>query len=565
MSDIAHRLINSALIKNRVFLYCKFWLDQILHPNKFIFQGKKITPTDPDQLPGTERKHILFPTIYHLDRGLAWQTSIAKACAVRGHQVTFMPLDFEFPRKNTLYYDVYDGRYASAYQNLYNRTLLNNLRLPSKPYSVYGSTASFAQYRDQVSKLTYKECLAYTYHDLPLGDMTYNSVMHYYRRGGATFTQEEIEGYRDYLAIGMILTDTLEHALDELQPDIIFTLNGSFIDSRIQLALATKRNIRVVTFEAGFMLNSIVIAENEPTITYPMQKYLPREYATYRLSQSQQQTLDSYLTERSLGQNCVLDYYGKPVFDHAAIRKEIGIEPNVIPDVLFTNLQWDSTQLNSDIAFKNQVNWILHTINLYKSLPSRTLVIRIHPAEVNPPAIESKEKILDTIIEHYPELPPNVHIIPPESKISSYPLSDLANLVLVYASTVGLESAIMGKRVLVAGRSHYRRAGFTANITSIDQYASYVHNPDSIPFDQMYVSEARKYAYFFFFGYMIPLSSVVKERTTTEGGELTAFNYHDEAELKKGKHSDLDFIIQMIFGAKSYTDRFTDMMSKKYE
>jgi hypothetical protein len=554
MNPITKKIVNTPVVKNRLFLYAKFWLDSLVNKQKLIFQGRYINRIAEKLDAGNNKKTILCPTLYFLDRGLAWQVTIAKALELRGHDVIFMPLDIHFPRKNALYYDVYDGRYANDFFNLHTETLLKSFNMNIKGYSQFGSAANFKEYRKSVAKFSFSECKSFIYHDLPIGKMAFNSVMHFYRRGGTAFSDEEVEGYKDFLAIGMILYHTLSKVLDEIKTDVILTINGSFLDSQIQMALAKSRGIRVVTFETGFMLNSIVLAINEPTTIWPMIKYLPKEYNTYQLTADQNKTLDDYLTQRSLGQNCVLDYWGKPVFDHKVIRKEIGLDPDISPDVLFTNLQWDSTQIDCDIAFDSQVDWILETIENYKNHPERTLVIRVHPAEVTPIEIESKEKISDTIAKAYPQLPSNIFVIPAESKISSYPLTDVSNSVLVYASTTGLEAAIMGKTVLLAGKGHYRGQGFVQDVESKEQYFKLLDNLTSLTPSKETVNLARKYAYFFFFEFMIPFN-LVKERTISDGGEMTAFNFKSESELLPSKNSSLDFIIDLILDKTSYYER----------
>ena len=48
--------------------------------------------------------------------------------------------------------------------------------------------------------------------------------------------------------------------------------------------------------------------------------------------------------------------------------------------------------------------------------------------------------------------------------MSSYALIDAADAVLVYASTTGLEAAVRGKPVIIAGDMHYRGRGFTVDL-----------------------------------------------------------------------------------------------------
>jgi hypothetical protein len=92
--------------KNVLTLWAKYYVDEILGRNAFVHSGTKISTILPT--PIDKPLTILFPTAYYLDRGLAWQSTIAKAFSARGHKVIFMPLDLHFPRRNALYADDQD-------------------------------------------------------------------------------------------------------------------------------------------------------------------------------------------------------------------------------------------------------------------------------------------------------------------------------------------------------------------------------------------------------------------------------------------------------------------------
>lgn len=559
MAPFLARLINSPVGKNRLTVEVKFLLDRLRGRNRFIFHGRRVRPATTVTAPSTKPQHIVMPTIFFLDRGVAWQSTIAQALEVRGHRVTFLPQNIRFPRRNTLYFDEHDGGFAVAFYSRYTRAMLSSFGFSVRPYGEFGSARDFRRFRQDVSGLDRAGCRALTYRSLPLGRMAENNVMHFFRCGPERWTGRMLEAYRDFLAQGMVLHDTLAAAFDALTPDIIFTLNGSFLDSQLQLALARARGIRVVTYEAGFMLNSVMLGVNEPIVDFPLAKYLPAGYASYWLSDAQTRELDQYLNVRRLGKESVFDYWGNPILDTDKIRSDLGLSAGTVPDILFTNLLWDSAMLNCDIAFASQRDWIVTTIEFYREHPGRTLLLRIHPAEVTPPHLESTDKIGDMLAAEYPKLPPNVIVIPPTSTISSYPLTEISNLALVYSSTAGLEAATMGKTVLVAGRCHFRDQGFTHDITSREQYQAMLARSE--PFDDPAAVRAlaRKYAYFFFFGFMIPFP-LVTERATTTPGDPVSFNYTSEEQLLPGRDPSLDFIIGVLLGETDYRARLARLL-----
>jgi hypothetical protein len=98
--------------------------------------------------------------------------------------------------------------------------------------------------------------------------------------------------------------------------------------------------------------------------------------------------------------------------------------------------------------------------------------------------------------------------VPPDSPFNTYDVIDLADFGLVYTTTAGLEMAMAGVPVIVAGRTHYRGRGFTHDPRSWDEYAgtieTLVRRPrgERLPVEQ--VDLAWRYAYRFFFDFPFP-------------------------------------------------------------
>lgn len=549
-------LASRPLFRNRLTLWGKYLFDELRQRNAFLHFGQHLQSVQ--HLVADHPQTVWFPTTFFLDRGLAWQTTIARALEVRGHKVIFSHFDIVFPRRNGLYFDIQDRGFISSYYQLYTNTLLEGFGFTHQPFSRFGSSRKFQVYRATVASLSLAQCQSFTYRDFPLGSYVKNPLIHYFRCSPTTTGPKILAAWKDFLAMGMIMVDTFETAFDKLQPTLVVLLNGSFLDSRLQLEMARRRGLRVITFEAGFMLNSLMLGINEPIITFPMAKYLPTGYQKYQLTPAQQQQLNGYLASRSQGKKNVFDYWGTPVFDEHAIRTELGLTATDQPDVLFTNLLWDSAMLDCDIAFPNQIEWIDHTIRWYAEHPDRQLLIRIHPAETQPPNLATSDRIEEAIRANNPKLPPNVTIISPSSKVSSYPLTTLANLTIVYSSTAGLEAAIMGKPVIVTGKTHYRSQGFTHDINTQAEYDRLLDHPAPASETDI-VAAARTYAYFFFFGYNIPFPLVV-ERATNDRLPAVEYHFSSEQQLLPGQQAELDFIIDVLLGARDYTDRLSGLL-----
>ena len=98
-----------------------------------------------------------------------------------------------------------------------------------------------------------------------------------------------------------------------------------------------------------------------------------------------------------------------------------------------------------------------------------------------------------------------MRIVGPGDPISSYALLDISDLVLSYASTIGLEAAVRGLPVVVSALTHYRERGFTIDVSSHDELERAL---DPAPAVARQVELARRYAFTFFFRCMIPFPSV---------------------------------------------------------
>jgi hypothetical protein len=149
-------------------------------------------------------------------------------------------------------------------------------------------------------------------------------------------------------------------------------------------------------------------------------------------------------------------------------------------------------------------DWLTSTVGLFASRPEVQLVVRVHPGELLGAGHPSAEIVREAL----PDLPRHVIVVPPESKVNTYDLIELAHVGLVYTTTVGMEMAMSGVPVIVAGQTHYRGKGFTYDPQSRDEYVEMVADRLERPAGQWLpdtqVELAWRYAYRFFFNYPFP-------------------------------------------------------------
>jgi hypothetical protein len=160
----------------------------------------------------------------------------------------------------------------------------------------------------------------------------------------------------------------------------------------------------------------------------------------------------------------------------------------------------------------------------------------------------TREPLAEFIRARFPQVPANVRIIEADDPTSSYPLMEASDLGLVFTSTTGLELALHGTPVIVAGRTHYRAKGFTLDASSPEDFGRLLEmalrDPNAVSPD---LTLARRYAYLFFFRVPVRAAHAVEHVpglariTTTELSDLAA-----------GVDPDMDRLCDAILGGGDF-------------
>ena len=114
----------------------------------------------------------------------------------------------------------------------------------------------------------------------------------------------------------------------------------------------------------------------------------------------------------------------------------------------------------------------------------------------------------DVVKNALPEIPQHIHLVPADAQVNTYDLVEIADLGLVYTTTVGLEMVLSGVPVIAIGNTHYRNRGFTLDPDTWENYfellSKVLLSPAKYRPTQEQVSQAWNYAYRFFFEYPHP-------------------------------------------------------------
>ena len=148
--------------------------------------------------------------------------------------------------------------------------------------------------------------------------------------------------------------------------------------------------------------------------------------------------------------------------------------------------------------------WIERSVEYFAKRKDIQLVIRIHPGEI----LTHGPSMVDVVNTVLPHLPEHIHLIGPREKVNTYDLIEMADLGLVYTTTTGMEMAMSGVPVIVAGVTHYKNNGFTFDPQTYPEYFELLDKilmqPEKHRLSKEQVDLAWRYAHTFFFEFSLP-------------------------------------------------------------
>ena len=395
-----------------------------------------------------------------------------------------------------------------------------------------------ADARATVASLSLEGCRAFEQDGVPVGRLIEPTVARSLRQ--CTFAPDErtTSLYRRYLETALINVPAIERILEEPWEAVV-VLNGKFLAESLLYHQARRADVDVVTYERGFRLNTLFFAVNDQVTEFDISRHFT-QVRDVPLTERQEERLQRYESARRVGEQAIVQYFLKidEDFDRIAAEHRIDREKHIA--VAYPNIVWDTAVFGQERTFESIWAWMEATIRTYADLPDWELVVRIHPAEVRLPA-KTMEPMAELIQAHFPDPPANVHVIPPAAAASSYALMEMADRVLVYSSTMGLEAAMAGKRVVTTARTHYAELGFTTDPRTGEEYVEYLRSALE-PVDEQLRRQARRYANLFFYRFHVPVKAVDEQSLGRPH-----FSFETLEELLSGSYPEVEYLRHGLF------------------
>lgn len=295
------------------------------------------------------------------------------------------------------------------------------------------------------------------------------------------------------------------------KPDVVVVPNGTILEFGIVYRLAKYLKIPVMTYEFSDQKEAFWLGQNAEIMRQDTTgMWNARKDA--KLTREQLKRIQALFESRQqakTNENFTRQWQSLPSQGAETVRESLKLDNRPVV-LLATNVLGDSLTLGRQVFSKTMAEWVSRTILYFIGRPDIQLVIRIHPGEI----LTREYSMVDVVKQTLPELPEYIHVIQPEEKVNTYDLIEITDIGLVYTTTVGLEMALKGIPVVVAGKTHYRERGFTYDPFSWVDYfkllGAMLNKPRQYHLNKEQVNQAWKYAYHFFYTFPLPFPWHIK-------------------------------------------------------
>lgn len=293
--------------------------------------------------------------------------------------------------------------------------------------------------------------------------------------------------------------------IEDIKPEAMIVPNGTIQELGAAYRVAKSVNLPVSTYEFSDQKDCIWMAQNSEIMRQETGAlWKARKVRPFTDEQRQKvQELYKAKVQGDTWQNFVRHWQSSPRAGGSQVAAELGLDDRPVV-LLATNVLGDSLTLGRQVFSENMAEWIEQTLDYFAQRPDAQLVIRVHPGEM----LTHGPSMVDVVNKKFPHLPENIHLVGPKEKVNTYDLVEITSLGLVYTTTTGMEMAMHGIPVIVAGITHYKGNGFTYDPQTYPEYFKTLDvilaDPAAHRLTEQQSDTAWYYAYCFFFEFSLP-------------------------------------------------------------
>jgi len=161
-------------------------------------------------------------------------------------------------------------------------------------------------------------------------------------------------------------------------------------------------------------------------------------------------------------------------------------------DVLIPmNILWDAAALIRNRFFPTPYHWVVETIDFILTQTDATVAVRQHPHERRFEQYGTGTQLAKSIQQKFGDNH-RFKFYHSGEKVNSYRLVKESKVILPYTSTLGIEAALLGKRVIIESHVYYGEQPFVTKATSKQDYFDRIRAALKTPFRAVSHAEKEK-------------------------------------------------------------------------
>ena len=258
--------------------------------------------------------------------------------------------------------------------------------------------------------------------------------------------------YASHLYSGALAAIGLDRLFTEEAPDLQILFNGRMAPTRIALEIARRHGVRTLCEERSAVAGRMLLFENVNCLDVSHVDELWDAWKDTPLTTDEAHDIWHVLSVRRGGGSGEVSVFSRGHQNEDEVRKALDLSADRPVWVLFTSsVDEIADKANVESIFPNQTAWLDATMAYARGNPDLQIVVRVHPNVGGERALGENTGEVQYFKNLERLAPGNVRIVQPGDDISSYTLATLCDAALVWYSTIGVETAALGKPVVRAG------------------------------------------------------------------------------------------------------------------
>jgi hypothetical protein len=492
-----------------------------------------------------ELKHerILIPGLCGGEVQFALLGFIGQALRIRGAKVTALMCDELLPACTLRKVDHQESA-CSRWCHKNSGPFARAMKLSHRWYSEFITAEKMQEAQSLAREVPVEEIAHFCYRDIDVGELIDRSLESFFLVGRVDIHAPQVQRKsREFLLASLYLTEIGYRVLDELRIDKVLLEDGTKTDWGVIRAVALHLGIPVDLVAISPRGERVVIEWDHPPHS-PDSMPAWADWKDLALSHQQEAELDEYMAYRErVPKDGTTFSAGTRSAAPEEVRRQLGLPEKThagpLIFAMFTNVGYEARLGIDRPAFDTASAWLSGTVEFFRRWPRHHLIVRVHPGEMYWGA---RDSVLDCLADYSATLPPNVHLAMPDSPLTAQSVVKASDIVLVYASTVAVEAAALGKPVILIGGGWHAGRGFTVDVTTPQQYFDRLQQVcDGRETLRVPLALARRYAYAFLFRAALPT-----EFFSTHDVNVSKIRIDSVNDLAPGRDESMDSICQTI-------------------